>query len=114
MSIQKFFNSEQKSVSFAAFIMMVAIFLSRFLGLIRDRLLAGAFGASIDLDIYYAAFKIPDLIYSIIFAGGILVSFLPIFSEYQKKIKPKLGKLPIAFLIFLLFYTQYFLLFFHF
>lgn len=87
MSIRDFFNSEQKSVKIAALIMIVAVLLSRFLGLIRDRLLAGTFGASIDLDIYYAAFRMPDLIYSIIFAGGILVSFLPIFSEYQKKDK---------------------------
>ncbi|MFA5086819.1 MAG: murein biosynthesis integral membrane protein MurJ [Candidatus Paceibacterota bacterium] len=87
MSIRDFFNSEQKSVKIAALIMIVAVLLSRFLGLIRDRILAGTFGASVDLDIYYAAFRMPDLIYSIIFAGGILVSFLPIFSEYQKKNK---------------------------
>ncbi|HQG09142.1 MAG TPA: murein biosynthesis integral membrane protein MurJ [Candidatus Pacearchaeota archaeon] len=113
MSIQKFFNSEQKSVSFAAFIMMVAIFLSRFLGLIRDRLLAGAFGASIDLDIYYAAFKIPDLIYSIIFAGGILVSFLPIFSEYQKKNQAEAWKITNSILnLFIILYAVFFIVFF--
>jgi putative peptidoglycan lipid II flippase len=87
MSIKDFFNSEQKSIKLAAFVMIVAVVLSRFLGLIRDRLLAGTFGASIDLDVYYAAFRLPDLIYSIIFAGGIIVSFLPIFSEYQNKKK---------------------------
>jgi putative peptidoglycan lipid II flippase len=93
MSLKGFFNSEQKNIKIAALIMMITVFLSRFLGLIRDRLLAGTFGASIDLDIYYAAFRLPDLIYSIIFAGGIIVAFLPIFSEYQKKDKSEAWKI---------------------
>jgi putative peptidoglycan lipid II flippase len=55
------------------------------LGLLRDRLLAGRFGASSDLDIYYAAFRIPDFIYAIIIGGGILVAFLPVFSREYKE-----------------------------
>ena len=93
MSLKGFFNSEQKNIKIAALVMMITVLLSRFLGLIRDRLLAGTFGASIDLDIYYAAFRFPDLIYSIIFAGGIIVAFLPIFSEYQKKDKSESWKI---------------------
>ncbi len=113
MSIKEFFNSEQRSVKIAALVMIVAVFLSRFLGLIRDRLLAGTFGASIDLDIYYAAFKMPDLIYSIIFAGGILVSFLPIFSEYQKKDKQEAWKISNYILnLFAVLYFIFFIIFF--
>ncbi|MDD5569464.1 MAG: lipid II flippase MurJ, partial [Candidatus Pacebacteria bacterium] len=93
MSIKDIFNSEQKSVKVAAFIMVGAVLISRLLGLLRDRLLAGTFGASADLDIYFAAFRLPDLIYSIIFAGGVLVSFLPLFSEYQRKNKEESWKI---------------------
>lgn len=38
------------------------------------------FGASPELDIYFAAFRIPDFVYNILIAGGIVVAFLPLFS----------------------------------
>ena len=113
MSIKGFFNSEQKNIKIAALIMIIAVLFSRFLGLIRDRLLAGTFGAGVDLDIYYAAFKIPDLIYSIIFAGGIIVSFLPIFSEYQKKNREEAWKISNSILnLFIVLYAVFFAVFF--
>lgn len=46
----------------AAYLLGFFTFLSQLLGLVRDRLLAHMFGASSVLDIYYAAFRIPDLI----------------------------------------------------
>jgi putative peptidoglycan lipid II flippase len=87
MSLGGFLNSKQKTVAGAATILTIAVLLSRVLGLLRDRLLAGAFGASTSLDIYFAAFRIPDLVYSIIFAGGVIVSLLPLFSDLQNKDK---------------------------
>ena len=45
--------------------------LSQLLALIRDRLFAGTFGAGETLDIYYAAFRIPDFI---LITGASLVS----------------------------------------
>lgn len=85
--VKKAINSKQGSIKGAAVILTLAVFLSRILGLIRDRLLAGYFGASTDLDIYFAAFRIPDLVFNILFAGGVVVSLLPIFSEYYQKNK---------------------------
>lgn len=46
----------------AAYLLAFFTLLSQILGLFRDRLLAHGFGASSLLDIYYAAFRIPDLI----------------------------------------------------
>jgi putative peptidoglycan lipid II flippase len=89
MSFRKILNSSQNTVTGAAVILTIAVLLSRVLGLVRDRLLAGAFGASINLDIYFAAFRIPDLVYSILFAGGVIVSLLPLFSELYVKDKEK-------------------------
>lgn len=83
--VKKVINSSQGSIKGAAIIITAAVFLSRLLALIRDRLLAGSFGAGAELDIYYAAFRIPDLVFNILFAGGVMVSLLPIFSEYYKK-----------------------------
>jgi len=89
MSLKGFLNSKQNTVTGAAVILTIAVLMSRLLGLLRDRLLAGAFGASINLDVYFAAFRIPDLVYSIIFAGGVIVSLLPLFSDLQNKDKEK-------------------------
>jgi len=85
--IKRVFNSRTKTVTFAAFILAVSGIISRLLGLVRDRLLAGSFGAGEELDIYFAAFRIPDFVYGILIAGGITAAFLPVFSEYFKEDK---------------------------
>ena len=62
-----FLNSHvPSSVMSAAFLITIAGLMSRILGLFRDRLLASTFGAGDTLDIYYAAFRIPDLIYNML------------------------------------------------
>lgn len=57
----------------------VMYFLSRLLGIWRDRLLASHFGAGQTLDIYYSAFRIPDLIYGLLIAGSVSAVFVPLF-----------------------------------
>ena len=59
--------------------------LSRVLGLIRDRIFAYQFGAGVELDIYYTAFRIPDFIYTILIMGAISAAFIPVFSGLLKK-----------------------------
>ena len=86
---KRIFYSQTKTITFAAFILAMSALISRILGLIRDRLLAGHFGAGSELDIYFAAFRIPDFIYGILIAGGITAAFLPIFAEYFEGGKEK-------------------------
>lgn len=76
------FNSQTKTITFAAILVSLSALASSLLALIRDRLLAGKFGAGHDLDIYFAAFRIPDFVYGILITGGIAAVFLPVFSEY--------------------------------
>jgi len=83
----RFFNSQTKTISGAAGILAITALISRLLGLVRDRLLASTFGAGSDLDVYFAAFRIPDFVYNILIAGGVIVAFLPLFSEYFLKDK---------------------------
>ena len=83
--ISKLFNSQSKTITFAAGLLAISALISRFLGLIRDRLLAGRFGAGQELDIYFTAFRIPDFVYGILIMGGVAAVFLPVFSEYFKK-----------------------------
>src|SRR4030065_1139108 len=80
--LKKIFNSQAKNLTFAAVLLSASALISRLLGLIRDRLLAGTFGAGEELDIYFAAFRIPDFVYGILITGGNSAVFLPIFSEY--------------------------------
>jgi len=71
MNFNRFLNSQTKTVTFAAVLLGLSAGISAILGLIRDRLLAGRFGAGIELDIYFAAFRIPDFVYGILIVGGI-------------------------------------------
>src|SRR3989338_673541 len=80
-------NIRTKTISGAAILLACSFFFSTILGILRDRLLAGRFGAGEDLDIYFAAFRIPDFIYAIFIAGGLGAVFLPIFSQYFEKDK---------------------------
>lgn len=58
-----FLNKEFRGVNEAALLLGGFAFLSQLLGLIRDRTLAHVVGAGPILDIYYAAFRIPDFLY---------------------------------------------------
>ena len=75
------FNSKSKTITSAAGILAAAALISGILGLFRDRLLAGSFGAGDELDIYYAAFRIPDFISFVLIMGAISAAIIPIFSE---------------------------------
>jgi len=64
----------------AAFVITMAGLASRLLGLFRDRLLASSFGAGDTLDVYYAAFRIPDLVYNLLIVGALSAAFIPVFT----------------------------------
>ncbi len=64
--VQRIFNILNKEVTGlhqAAYLLGLFAFFSQILALVRDRLLAGSFGAGSTLDVYYAAFRIPDFIF---------------------------------------------------
>lgn len=56
-------NKEIGGLHEAAYLLGFFAILSQVLALVRDRLLAYTFGAGATLDIYYAAFRIPDFIF---------------------------------------------------
>ena len=76
----RFLSAESKTVASAAAIVGVLSFVSRIFGLVRDRILAGAFGAGDVLDAYYAAFKVPDLLFNLLVVGAVSASFIPLFT----------------------------------
>ncbi|MDO8559349.1 MAG: murein biosynthesis integral membrane protein MurJ [bacterium] len=104
MQIRHIFNSQTKTVHHAAGILIVSALFSRVLGMARDWLLAKNLGAGPDLDVYFAVFRIPDFLYHVIISGGIVVAFLPIFSDFFSKDKNEAWKFASnALNIFLLF-----------
>lgn len=79
--ILKLFNKEFSKISEAALVLAFFTFLSQILAIFRDRFLAGSIGTGQTLDIYYAAFRIPDLLFTL---GASLVSvsiLMPFFME---------------------------------
>ena len=57
------FNKEIIGLHQAAYLLGFFAICSQVLALIRDRILASQFGASNTLDLYYSAFRIPDVIF---------------------------------------------------
>jgi putative peptidoglycan lipid II flippase len=78
--IKKFINKESASITSAAFIIAVATLTSKLLGVFRDSIFANRFPVG-DMDIYYAAFRIPDFIYNIVVLGALSAGFIPIFAR---------------------------------
>ena len=59
--------------------------LSRVLGLIRDILISRYLGATILSDVFFVAFKIPNLFRRLFAEGGIQSAFIPIFTSLYAK-----------------------------
>ncbi len=74
-----------QSITSAAVVVASFSMLSRFAGFIRDRILAGEFGAGDALDIYFAAFKLPDMLFQFVVVGALSASFIPLFTKYAKR-----------------------------
>jgi len=78
--------AQQGGMFSSAFILATMIVLSRLFGFLRYRILAGYFNKS-QLDIFFASFRIPDLVFEILITGAFTSSFIPIFIRYQKNKK---------------------------
>ena len=78
-------NKEIGGLHEAAYLLGIFAILSQILALVRDKLLAYRFGAGLELDLYYAAFRIPDLLF-VIFASVVSSSILiPFFIDHFQK-----------------------------
>ena len=73
---------------------MGLLLITKILGFIKLRIIAQLFGASHDLDIFWAASTIPDMVFLVIVGGSINAAIIPIFSDvlYDKG-KKKLNEL---------------------
>ncbi|MDQ4035711.1 MAG: murein biosynthesis integral membrane protein MurJ [Chloroflexota bacterium] len=69
----------------ASLILTVAALASRLLGWIRLLVIGSQFGASRELDAYFAAFRIPDAIFQLVVAGALSAALIPVFSGYRAR-----------------------------
>ncbi|MCU0667108.1 MAG: murein biosynthesis integral membrane protein MurJ [Patescibacteria group bacterium] len=82
------FQKANKRISLgsAATLLAATSFLGIFLGVVRTKLINANFNVFAS-DAYFAAFKIPDLIFFTLASGAIAVAFMPILSERLRQSK---------------------------
>jgi putative peptidoglycan lipid II flippase len=69
----------------ASLILTIAALASRLLGWVRLLVIGSQFGASRELDAYFAAFRIPDAIFQLVVAGALSAALIPVFASYRAR-----------------------------
>lgn len=85
---QLIFRKQQTTILSAALVIMATVAASRILGLIRDRMLAARFTAD-ELGIYFAAFRLPNLLFELLVMGALSTAFIPVISGLLAKKEDK-------------------------
>lgn len=82
-----FLFRKQESVLSAAVVLMFTYAGSMVLGILRERVLVSNFYfcCSASLDAYYAAFRLPDMVFQLVVIGALSAAFIPVFSEQLVK-----------------------------
>lgn len=84
---QKFWHRINNSVTGGALIITFFSFLAKIFALLRERLIAHNFAASDLSDVYYSAFRLPDLIFNTLVLGALTSAFIPVFQRVWSKDK---------------------------
>lgn len=77
------------SIARASVVMIAALIASRVLGWLRLSVIGATFGATPDLDAFWAAFKIPNALFELLVAGALSSAFIPVFAGYLAKEREK-------------------------
>ena len=65
----------------AAVILGASIFISRFMGLLRDKVISYYYGAGVEADIYLASFVVPDFINYLLAGGYFSITLIPLLAK---------------------------------
>src|SRR5476651_1732632 len=74
--------NRKHTVGNVALIISGAYLLSRLLGLLRNRLLVAHFGIGLNLSAYNAAFRLPELLFTLLVSGAFAVAFIPVLTRH--------------------------------
>jgi len=101
--IVNLFYKEFSGLHEAAFLLGTFAIFSQVLALVRDRLFAHFFGAGATLDIYYAAFRLPDFLYvslaSFVSVTVLIPFFIKKIEEGEEKAKQFLNNVFTVFFV---------------
>ena len=73
--------STNQALARAGLLVSAAFLVSRLLGWVRVVIIGNAFGATAELDAFYAAFRIPDLLFQLVAAGALSTALIPLLAE---------------------------------
>ena len=86
---QSVITARQSSILSAASIITVSNLASALLGLLRNRLLVGRFfgtdALESQLDAFWVAFRVPELLFQLLVIGALSAAFIPIYTKYKNK-----------------------------
>lgn len=74
-------SSKKLTIGNAAVILGATGLASNILGLYRERMIAGTFGAGRMTDAFFASFTLPDIIFGFLILGALSSAFIPVFVE---------------------------------
>ena len=83
--IFKIFTKESGSVNQAALLLGILALVADILALFRDRSIAAFVGPSPQLDAYYAAFRVPDLIFVCVASLASITVLIPFISAKMRE-----------------------------
>jgi putative peptidoglycan lipid II flippase len=83
MRLLRFFRPSHQHTAFSAtLLLMSTIMLSRVIGYMREAYIAYAFGAGRAVDVYVAAFTLPDWLNYIVAGGSASITFISIYTRF--------------------------------
>ena len=74
-------QQSRANVAGNAGIVSLAVMASRVLGLVRDQIFAGLFGAGLHYDAFLTAFRVPNLLRDLLAEGALSSAFVTTFTQ---------------------------------
>jgi putative peptidoglycan lipid II flippase len=75
-------STAQREINRNVILVAAAFALAAAAGLARNMVIARQFGIGADLDAYYAGFKLPDLLFTVIAGGALATAFIPLLVDF--------------------------------
>jgi putative peptidoglycan lipid II flippase len=75
-------TAEQREINRNVILVAAAFVLAAATGLVRNMVVARQFGIGADLDAYYAGFKLPDLLFTVVAGGALATAFIPMLLDF--------------------------------
>jgi putative peptidoglycan lipid II flippase len=75
-------SKSTRRILISALIVGAGFLVSKITGFLDDRILVQTIGRSPELDAYYAAYNLPDLLFTLIAGGALAAAFIPVFTGF--------------------------------